>query len=64
MNSKSCLLERLFSVGAGSALLAIGALIAVFGLITLPFIGLIIALPVLLGAAALIAGALRAECPI
>lgn len=64
MNPKSCLAERLYSVGAGAALLGTGALIALFSLITLPFIGLIVAVPLLACAVFLIVASWRAECPI
>ena len=64
MKPTSCLLERLFRAGAGAALLAIGVPIALFSIITLPFIGLIVAAPLLVSAVYLIAAARRAECPI
>ena len=64
MKPTSCLAERLFSASAGITLLVVGALIAVFSLITLPFIGLIVAAPALVSAAFLLAAARRAECPI
>jgi hypothetical protein len=60
----SCLAERLFSVGAGITLLVVGAVIAVFSLITLPFIGLIVAAPPLIISVFLLAAARRAECPV
>jgi hypothetical protein len=63
MKPTSCLAERLFSAGAGITLLVIGALIAVFSLITLPFVGLIVAAPVLASSVFLLAAARRAECP-
>jgi hypothetical protein len=64
MNPKSCLAERLYSISAGVALLMTGALIAVFSLIALPFIGLIVAAPLLASAVFLIVASWRAECPI
>lgn len=64
MSAKSCLAERLSSFSAGSILLVLGALIAVFSLITLPFIGLIVAAPLLVSAAFLIVAARKAECPL
>jgi len=64
MSAKSCLTERLSSFSAGSILLVLGALIAVFSLITLPFIGLIVAAPLLVSAVFLIVAARRAECPL
>jgi hypothetical protein len=64
MSAKSCLTERLSSFSAGAVLLVLGALIAVFSLITLPFIGLIVAAPLLVSAVFLIVAARRAECPL
>jgi hypothetical protein len=64
MNPTSCLVERLFSVGAGITLLVVGAVIAVLSLITLPFIGLIVAAPPLIISVFLLVAARRAECPI
>jgi hypothetical protein len=64
MSVKSCLFERLSSFSAGAILLALGALIAVFSMITLPFIGLIVAAPLLISAVYLIVAARRAECPV
>lgn len=64
MRAKSCLSERLSSFSAGTILLVLGALVAVFSLITLPFIGLIVAAPLLVSACFLIVVARRAECPL
>ena len=64
MSAKSCLVERLSSFSVGSILLVLGALIAVFSLVTLPFIGLIVAAPLLVIAVFLIVAARRAECPL
>ncbi len=64
MGAKSCLAERLSSFSAGSILLVLGAFIAVFSLITLPFMGLIVAAPLLVSAVFLIVAARRAECPL
>lgn len=64
MSAKSCLAERLSSFSAGSILLVLGALIAVFSLVTLPFVGLIVAAPLLVSAAFLIGAARKAECPL
>lgn len=64
MSAKSCLAERLASFSAGSVLLVLGALIAVFSLITLPFMGLIVAAPLLVSAVFLIVAARKAECPL
>jgi uncharacterized membrane protein HdeD (DUF308 family) len=64
MNDRSCLSERLSSFSVGSVLLVLGVLIAVFSLITLPFIGLIVGVPLLVSACFLIVAARRAECPL
>jgi hypothetical protein len=64
MSAKSCLSERLFSFGVGSILLVLGALIAAFGLITLPFMGFIVGAPLFVIACFLIVAARRAECPL
>jgi hypothetical protein len=64
MSAKSCLSERLFSFGVGSILLVLGALAAVFSLITIPFFGLIVGAPLLFIACFLIVAARRAECPL
>lgn len=64
MSAKSCLAERLSSFSAGSILLVLGAIVAVFSLITLPFIGLIVAAPVIASAVFLLVAARRAECPL
>jgi hypothetical protein len=42
----------------------LGVLVAVFSLITLPFIGLIVAVPLLVSAVFLIVAARTAECPL
>ena len=64
MSSRSCLTKRLSSFSAGTILLVLGAFIAVFGLITLPFFGLIVAAPLLGSAVFLIVAARQAECPL
>jgi hypothetical protein len=64
MSARSCLAERLSSFSAGSILLVLGASVAVFSLITLPFIGLIVAAPLLVSAVVLIVAARKAECPL
>ena len=64
MSAKTCLAERLSSFSAGSILLVLGAIVAVFSLITLPFIGLIVAAPVIASAVFLLVAARRAECPL
>lgn len=64
MSAKTCLAERLSSFSAGAALLVLGALIAVFSLITLPFVGLIVAAPLLVVAVFLIGAARKAQCPL
>jgi hypothetical protein len=63
MSAKTCPAERLSSFSVGSVLLLLGAVIAVFSLITLPFIGLLVAAPLLIFAVFLIVAARRAECP-
>jgi hypothetical protein len=64
MSARSCLSERLSSFSVGSILLVLGVLIAVFSLITLPFIGLIVGAPLLVSACFLIVAAGRAKCPL
>lgn len=64
MSARSCLAERLSSFSAGSILLVLGASVALFSLITLPFIGLIVAAPLLVIAVFLMAAARKAECPL
>jgi len=64
VSARSCLAERLSSFSAGSILLVLGAIVAVFSLITLPFIGLIVAAPVIASAVFLLVAARRAECPL
>jgi hypothetical protein len=64
MSARSCLAERLSSFSAGAILLVIGALIAVFSVITLPFIGLLVGVPLMVSAVFLIVEARRAECPL
>lgn len=64
MRARSCLSERISSFSAGTILLVLGVLMAVFGLITIPFIGLIVGAPFLASAWFLIPAARRAECPL
>jgi hypothetical protein len=64
MSARSCLSERLSSFSAGSILLVLGALVAVFSLITIPFIGLLVGVPLLISSCFLIVAARRAECPL
>ena len=64
MNARSCLAERLSSLGAGSILLLLGALVALFGLVTLPFFGFMVAAPLLVSAVFLIVASWKAECPL
>ena len=59
-----CMPQRLWSLGVAAILLAIGAVVTVVASVVVPFMGLIVAGPVLIGAWTLYHRARRAECPL
>jgi len=59
-----CMRERLSSLSVAAVLLAVGAVVAVITSVVVPFIGLAVAGPVLIGAWTLYHRARRAECPL
>jgi hypothetical protein len=62
MNKTDCKLERVSNVTIGFILLAIGVFFALIGIMIIPFIGLLIAVPLLLIAVIFIASARSEAC--
>ena len=62
MNKTDCKLERVSNVTIGFILLAIGVFFALIGIMIIPFIGLLIAAPLLLIAVIFIASARSEAC--
>lgn len=61
---KGCVRERLSSLGVAAVLLTAGMVMAVVASMVVPFIGVIAAAPVMIGAWSLYNRARKAECPL
>ena len=61
---RGCVTERLSSLGVAVVLLTAGVVMAVVASVLVPFIGVIAAGPILIGAWGLYNRARRADCPL
>ncbi|MHC4215646.1 MAG: hypothetical protein ACYSWP_20040 [Planctomycetota bacterium] len=64
MNKTDCKIEPLFNVTVGFVLLVIGLLFALSGLLFIPFIGLLVAIPVLIVSGIFLAAPRSKTCAI